>query len=96
MPRREGTGQRPDANTVEVKGLELAQVGHLAFSANVELHELSEHRFDLEQLFFSLTQGEYTGQSMGNAPVGPMGGTAAYHPPPPGYAQPAQTPEAGR
>ncbi|MCU1688902.1 MAG: type transport system ATP-binding protein [Jatrophihabitantaceae bacterium] len=99
-----GTGQRPDANTVEVRGLDLAQIGHLAFTSNVELHELSERRFDLEQLFFSLTQGEYTGQSMGAAPVGPMGGTPSlgqggtppagyqqppgYQAPPPGYAPP--------
>jgi ABC-2 type transport system ATP-binding protein len=85
-----GTGQRPDATTVEVKGLDLAHVGHLAFANNVELHELSERRFDLEQLFFSLTQGDYTGQTMGPAPVGPMGGTpaASYQQPPPGYQSP--------
>ena len=41
-----GTGQRPDASTVEVKGLTLAQIGNLAFTNNVELHELSERRFD--------------------------------------------------
>ena len=36
-----------------------AIVGHLAFQAGVELHELRVDRFDLEQLFFSLTRGEY-------------------------------------
>ena len=36
-----------------------AIVGHVAFQAGVELHELRVDRFDLEQLFFSLTRGEY-------------------------------------
>jgi ABC-2 type transport system ATP-binding protein len=36
-----------------------AIVGHLAFQAGVELHELRVDRFDLEQLFFSLTRGEF-------------------------------------
>ena len=80
-----GTGQRPDPGTVEVKGLAMAQIGHLAFVNNVELHELSERRFDLEQLFFSLTQGEYTGQTMGQAPMHQQ--PPGYPPPPPGYQQ---------
>ena len=36
-----------------------ATVGHIAFQAGVELHELWVDRFDLEQLFFALTRGEY-------------------------------------
>ena len=36
-----------------------AIVGHIAFQAGVELHELRVDRFDLEQLFFALTRGEY-------------------------------------
>jgi ABC-2 type transport system ATP-binding protein len=36
-----------------------AIVGHLAFLSGVELHELRLERFDLEQLFFSLTRGEH-------------------------------------
>lgn len=36
-----------------------AIVGHLAFQAGIELHELRVDRFDLEQLFFSLTRGEF-------------------------------------
>ena len=31
---------------------------HLAFRVGVELHELSGQRFDLEELFFSLTAGD--------------------------------------
>jgi len=36
-----------------------AIVGHIAFQAGVELHELRVDRFDLEQLFFALTRGEH-------------------------------------
>ena len=48
-----------------------AHVGHIAFTAGVEIHELRLDRFDLEQLFFSLTEGQYTAPSPG-AP-GPSG-----------------------
>jgi ABC-2 type transport system ATP-binding protein len=59
---RAGSVHRPDANTLQVRGLELAEVGHLAFTTGVELHELSEQRFDLEELFFALTSdAEATG-----------------------------------
>jgi ABC-2 type transport system ATP-binding protein len=47
---------RPDAGTVRVRGLSAQQIGHVAFQARVELHELSPQRFDLEDLFFALTQ----------------------------------------
>ena len=57
-------------------------MGHLAFTANVELHELSLEKFDLEQLFFSLTRGAYA--APGSAPTGPPPGSA----PAPGYQQP--------
>jgi ABC-2 type transport system ATP-binding protein len=48
-----------------------AHVGHVAFTAGVELHELSIDRFDLEQLFFALTQGAYQAPSLG--PTDPAG-----------------------
>ena len=51
-----GNVERPDANTLRIKDLTLAQVGHAAFTAGVELHELSAQRFDLEELFFALTR----------------------------------------
>ena len=44
---------------LRIRGLTAAQVGHLAFEAGVELHELDGQRFDLEDLFFALTQGEH-------------------------------------
>ena len=71
--------ERTDAATLRVRGVELARVGHLAFAAGVELHELSLERFDLEQLFFSLTQGAYAAPQYGGpapstpAPFGPYG-----------------------
>jgi ABC-2 type transport system ATP-binding protein len=52
--------QRPDANTLEIQGPTLEQVGHAAFTAGVELHELSAKRFDLEELFFALTRDAET------------------------------------
>jgi ABC-2 type transport system ATP-binding protein len=62
-----GAGQhpeQPDATTVRVRNIEMAEVGHLAFTSGVELHELRTERFDLEELFFTLTQGAYAGQAM--------------------------------
>jgi ABC-2 type transport system ATP-binding protein len=44
-----------DATTLEVSGATAAQVGHAAFAAGVELHELSSQRAGLEELFFALT-----------------------------------------
>jgi ABC-2 type transport system ATP-binding protein len=60
-----GSAQHLDPNVLEVRGLSLEQVGHLAFTAGVELHELSAHQFDLEQLFFQLTSAA--------PPAGPTG-----------------------
>ena len=51
-----GQLQQVEADALQVRGLSCAQVGHLAFTAGVELHELSARRFDLEELFFALTQ----------------------------------------
>ena len=48
--------EQVDAGTLRIRGLSTAEIGHLAFGAGVELHELSSQRFDLEDLFFSLTQ----------------------------------------
>ncbi len=64
---------QPDPATLRIRGCDIAEVGHLAFVAGVELHELSVERFDLEQLFFSLTQGQYAGVPMGGYPVQPPG-----------------------
>jgi ABC-2 type transport system ATP-binding protein len=50
-----GYAVHEDAYTLQVRGLALERVGHLAFTAGVELHELSSQAFDLEDLFFQLT-----------------------------------------
>jgi ABC-2 type transport system ATP-binding protein len=47
---------------LRVRGLPAGQVGHLAFAAGVELHELRGERLDLEGLFFTLTSGAHVGQ----------------------------------
>ncbi|HET6877849.1 MAG TPA: ATP-binding cassette domain-containing protein [Jatrophihabitans sp.] len=41
--------------TLQVRGMTTDQVGHLAFQAGIELHELAGRRSDLEELFFALT-----------------------------------------
>ncbi|GID25484.1 ABC transporter ATP-binding protein [Paractinoplanes brasiliensis] len=41
-----------------VHGAEAAAIGHAAFSAGVELHELTSERGDLEQVFLQLTAGK--------------------------------------
>jgi ABC-2 type transport system ATP-binding protein len=46
------------AATLRIRGLTTEHIGHLAFVGGVELHELSTHRFDLEDLFFSLTASD--------------------------------------
>jgi len=53
----------PDG-TLRVRADELTQIGHLAFVNNVELHELSLEEFDLERLFFSLTEGAHQAHAL--------------------------------
>lgn len=48
--------EQVDPGMLRIRGLTAAEVGHLAFAAGAELHELRAQRFDLEDLFFSLTQ----------------------------------------
>ena len=49
----------PDA--LRVRGVTTDQVGHAAFVAGVELHELTGQRYDLEELFFALTSEQAPG-----------------------------------
>jgi ABC-2 type transport system ATP-binding protein len=67
------SGSTEADGSLRVRTEDLAQIGHLAFANNVELHELSLERFDLEKLFFSLTEGEHQGADLaggtGMAPV---------------------------
>jgi ABC-2 type transport system ATP-binding protein len=41
-----------------VTGMAAAEVGHAAYAAQVELHELTGERADLEQVFLQLTAGK--------------------------------------
>jgi ABC-2 type transport system ATP-binding protein len=41
-----------------VTGADAAAIGHAAFTASVELHELTGERGDLEQVFLQLTAGK--------------------------------------
>jgi ABC-2 type transport system ATP-binding protein len=63
-----GAGCEPEQvgpTTLRLRGITAAEVGHLAFTAGVELHELRAEKFDLEELFFTLTQGEYAAPQAG-------------------------------
>ncbi|MDQ1744689.1 MAG: type transport system ATP-binding protein [Pseudonocardiales bacterium] len=58
-----GGTSEPDG-ALRIRTDQLAHVGHLAFTHNVELHELRLEEFDLERLFFSLTEGEHQGADL--------------------------------
>jgi ABC-2 type transport system ATP-binding protein len=58
------SGSTDPDGTLRVRVEELTQIGHLAFVNNVELHELSLERFDLEKLFFALTEGAHQGADL--------------------------------
>jgi ABC-2 type transport system ATP-binding protein len=48
-------------DTLQVCDLSANQIGRVAFSAGVELHELTPGRGDLERVFFDLTRGPVDG-----------------------------------
>jgi len=48
---------QPDGSLL-VTGADAATIGHAAFTASVELHELTGERGDLEQVFLQLTAGK--------------------------------------
>ncbi|GIM92528.1 ABC transporter ATP-binding protein [Paractinoplanes toevensis] len=53
-----GASATPQADgSLLVSGAEAAAIGHAAFTASVELHELVAERGDLEQVFLQLTAG---------------------------------------
>jgi ABC-2 type transport system ATP-binding protein len=92
----------PDGK-LAVVGATIQQVGDIAAQAGIALYGVHEERADLEQLFFRLTAGQYTGQTpYGQAPQqgqqqGPVPGWGA---PPPGQQsgyqqQPGYPPQQG-
>lgn len=64
---------RAEPDNLVVSGLTAAQVGHLAWQSQTELHELVTEEAMLEQVFLQLTAEP----PQGPAPTGPMGGGAA-------------------
>ena len=46
-----------NSNFLQVEGVLARQIGAFAFAHSIEIHELSEARIDLEQVFLSLTGG---------------------------------------
>ena len=67
------TATRSGENELRVQGGDAAAIGHTAFEAGVELHELRTERADLEQLFFQLTEGQFQAQD-GRIPPGGVPG----------------------
>lgn len=51
-----------DDGALRITGPDAAEVGHVAFTEQVELHELATEKSDLEQIFFSLTGGEFSAE----------------------------------
>jgi ABC-2 type transport system ATP-binding protein len=49
-----------DDGGLRIIGPEAAEVGHIAFTEQVELHELTTEKSDLEEIFFSLTSSEFS------------------------------------
>jgi ABC-2 type transport system ATP-binding protein len=58
------SGSTEADGSLRVRAEDLRQIGHLAFVNQVELHELSMEEFDLEQLFFTLTEGDHRGANL--------------------------------
>jgi ABC-2 type transport system ATP-binding protein len=56
-PLRAAVGPQPDGSLL-ITGADAAAIGHAAFTASVELHELTTERGDLEQVFLQLTAGK--------------------------------------
>ena len=82
-----GVSRAAEPGVLRVKGLAAPAVGHAAFAAGVELHELRTERADLEQLFFELTQPQFAaGRPGGPLPGGPPSGM-----PPAGVPGPVPT-----
>jgi len=65
------SGSTEADGSLRVRTDNLAQIGALAFANRVELHELSLEEFDLERLFFALTEGAYQAQTFDEPRLGP-------------------------
>lgn len=74
----------PDGR-VAVADLAPAQVGAVALGAGIAVHGMQEERADLEQVFFALTAGQYSGAPGYGPPPGPGYGPPPAYGPPPGW-----------
>ncbi|QUQ71018.1 ABC transporter ATP-binding protein [Kutzneria sp. CA-103260] len=84
----------PDGR-LAITGVDRKTVADVAMAAGIALYDIQQENVDLEQLFFRLTQGQYTGQqaAYGAPPgYGPPPGAGGYGPPSQGYALPQGTP----
>jgi ABC-2 type transport system ATP-binding protein len=91
----------PDGK-LAVVGATIQQVGDVAAREGIALYGVHEERADLEQMFFRLTSGQYSGQMPPQSPGGgwggpppggpPMGGPPVGGPPSGGFAAPAAAP----
>jgi len=70
------SGRTEPDGSLQVHTDNLPLIGHLAFVNGVELHELSLAEFDLEQLFFSLTEGAHRGTDLTGGHLGSATGGA--------------------
>ena len=82
--------QTPDGR-IAVTGVEARQVADTALKAGVSIYGIQEEKADLEQLFFRLTNGQYTASGP-NQYAGPQQPGSGYYAPPPGYQQGYQQP----
>jgi ABC-2 type transport system ATP-binding protein len=62
--------------TLRISGMTTEEVGHLAFTERIELHELTTERSDLEDIFFALTGAEGPVEHFGSAAEGTHEGSA--------------------
>lgn len=79
---------RLDDGSIRVTGMDTAAVGHLAYTENVELHELTTEMSDLEQIFFTLTGNGDAVDQFGSPAQAPAQAPAGA----PGRGDPAQKP----
>jgi ABC-2 type transport system ATP-binding protein len=85
----------PDGR-LAITGVDRKTVADLAMAAGIALYDIQQETVDLEQLFFRLTQGQYTGQQPSYgvpAGYGPPPGAGGYGPPPQGYPPPGTPPQ---
>lgn len=74
-----------------IGGVDTKQIADIALQAGVSIYGIEEERVNLEQLYFSLTNGQFSPgmPPVGAPPVGGFGAPVGYQPPATGYQPPA-------